>query len=201
LTAPEDLAQRLGSDDVNESGLALSELIAQGTTATPLLTQAARSESANVRALAMEGLAAIADPASVGDVRRGLEDPDGRVRSLAAVALNRLGAADALDALLATLDDWPDLLHSDMSKSAYELAASGPRALAVAIPLLVSEDWTTRSKGAWIIRRIVASDRDDPALAELEAIVSGFDARDERAQERARVTGAANRWLDEWKAR
>jgi HEAT repeat protein len=195
VTAPEDLAQRLDSSDVDDSGLALGELIAQGRAATPALTQAARSESSDVRALAMEGLAAIADPASESDVRRSLEDPDGRVRSLAAVALNRLGTADALDALLATLDDWPDLLHSELSKSAYELAASGPRALPIAIPLLASDDWATRAKGAWIIRRIVASDRDDPALAELETIVSGFDARDERAGERARTTAAAGDWL------
>jgi HEAT repeat protein len=190
------LARRLDSSDVNESGLALGELVAQGTAATPVLTQAARSESADVRKLAMEGLGTIADPASLDDVRRGLDDPDGRVRSLAAVALNRLGAPDALDALLATLDDWPDLTRSDMSKSAYELAGSGPRALPIAIPLLADEKWTTRAKGVWIIRRIVSRNRDDPALAELEAIVSGFDARDEHEQERERAAADARAWLE-----
>jgi HEAT repeat protein len=200
VTALEDLVRRLGSEDVNESGLALGELIAQGKAAMPVLTQAARSESADVRALAMEGLGTIADPASLSDVRRGLEDPDGRVRSLAAVALNRLGAPDALDALLETLDDWLDEGHSDMSRSTYELAASGPRALSIAIPLLASDDWAARAKGAWIIRTIVSRNRDDPALARLEKIVTGFDARGEPADEHERAAADASRWLEDWTA-
>jgi HEAT repeat protein len=196
-----ELARRLDSKDVNESGLALGELVSKGKAATPVLLEAATSDLADVRALAMEGLASIADPASENAVRRGLEDPDGRVRSLAAVALNRLGAPDAIDALRATLDDWPDLTRIDMSKSAYELAASGSRALPVAIPLLADERWTTRAKGAWIIRRIASRDDGDPALAELDRIVSGFDPRDERVEERERVAVAANAWLERWTAR
>jgi HEAT repeat protein len=199
LTELEELARRLDSGDVDESGIALGELIAQGTRATGVLTRAMRSDSADVRKLAMEGLGKIADPASLSDVRRGLEDPDGRVRSLAAVALNRLGAPDSLDALLATLDDWPDLTRADMSRSTYELAASGPRALPVAIPLLASDSWTTRAKGAWIIRQVASRDSGDPALAELESIVSGFDARAERAEHRAPAAEAAERWLAGWK--
>jgi HEAT repeat protein len=190
----DDLARRLESADVNESGLALGELIEQGRGATPVLTRAARSDSADVRKLAMEGLGKIADPASVDDVRRGLEDPDGRVRSLAAVALNRLGEPDALDALLATLDDWPDLTRSDMSRSTYELAAAGPRALPAVIGLLESDSWTTRAKGAWVIRQVASRDE---AMHELGEIVSGFDPRNERAEERERVAAAARAWLDE----
>ncbi len=191
-----DLVRKLDSDDVNESGRALSELIAQGKAATPVLIEAARSESAGVRALAMEGLASIADPASLDDVRRGLKDSDGRVRSLAAVALNRLGAPDALEALRATLDDWPDLLQSDMSKSAYELAASGPRALPVAIPLLAGETGPTRAKGAWIIKRIVSGSPGDPGLAELGTILDGFDPYDGNAGDRARIAASASAWLE-----
>jgi HEAT repeat protein len=190
----------LDSPDVNEAGLALRELIAQGREATPALLEAARFESADVRTLAMEGLASIADPASEEDVRRGLQDPDGRVRSLAAVALNRLGAPDALDALRATLDDWPDLLHSDMSKSAYELAGSGPRALPVAIPLLAGDDWATRSKGAWIIKRIVSENPGDASLSQLGAIVSGFDP-DGESGERSRIAAEAGAWLERRPAR
>ena len=189
----DDLARRLESADVNESGLALGELIEQGSDATPVLERAARSESADARKLAMEGLGKIADPASVEVVRRGLDDPAGRVRSLAAVALNRLGEPDALDALLATLDDWPDLTRSDMSRSTYELAAAGPRALPAAVGLLESDSWTTRTKGAWVIRQVASRDE---GLRELEQIVSGFDPRDERAEERERVAAAARAWLE-----
>lgn len=198
MTELEDLALRLDSRDRNEAGLALGELISRGRAATPVLTQASRSDSADVRALALEGLAAIADPTTLDDLRRALEDADGRVRSLAAVALNRLGAPDALDALLATLDDWPDLKRSDMSKSAYELAASGPRALPAAIPLLASDRWTTRAKGVWIIRRILSRHPDRTDLARLGKILAGFDARDDSGHGRERAAQAASAWLAQW---
>ena len=193
----EDLGRQLASGDRAQAGVALHELIAQGTAATPALLAALASPDAETRTLAMEGLAAVADPDSEDAARRGLADPDGRVRSLAAVVLNRLGAADALDALRATLDDWPDLLHADMSKSAYELAGSGPAALAIAIELLHADDWATRSKGAFIARRIVESAPGDPQLAELGKIIAGYDVHAESAHDREPAAAAASRWLEE----
>jgi hypothetical protein len=194
MTDVADLARRLGSPDVNESGAALGELIALGRQATPALLEAAAADSADTRTLAMEGLAGVADPGAEPALRGALEDPDGRVRSGAAVALNRIGAPDAIDALMATLDDWPDLLHSEMSKSAYELAGSGPPALPAAVGLLASGEEMTRAKGAWITRRIATAAGGD--YAELARIVEGYTGDNRSPDEQREIAERARRWLD-----
>ena len=183
-----DLARRLRSDDPNEAGIALGELTALGSAAAPVLVEAAADPDADTRLLATEGFATLADPGTEDAVRPLLDDPDGRVRSGAAVALHRLGAPDAVDALAATLDDWPDLLHGDMSRSAYELANAGEPALPVAIPLLASDDWATRAKGAFIVREVAQR----AGLDDLAGIVAGYDGRDARPD----VADAARRWLE-----
>jgi HEAT repeat protein len=189
-----DLGRRLGSSDPNEAGIALGELLELGRAATPALVAAATAESADTRTRAFEGLAGIADPETEPVLRRALDDPDGRVRSGAAVALNRIGADGALDALAATLDDWPDKLHGEMSKSAYELARSGPAALSIAIGLLASDDWATRAKGAWITRRIAEAAGGD--YAELGRIVAGYTFELPPEQQRT-IADAARRWLEQ----
>jgi HEAT repeats len=191
----DDLARRLRSDDVNEAGIALGELIALGTAAVPALTAAAHADAAATRVLAMEGLASVADPATEPLLRAALDDPDGRVRSGAAVALNRIGADGALDALAATLDDWPDRLHGEMSKSAYELARSGPRALPIAAGLLASDDWAARAKGAWITRRIATQAGGD--YDELARIVEGYTGTDRPEREQRAIAAAVRRWLEQ----
>ncbi len=194
MTDVADLARRLASPDVNESGIALGELIALGREATPALVEAASADSAGTRVLAMEGLAGVADPETEPVLRRALEDPDGRVRSGAAVALHRIGAADAVDALVATLDDWPDLLHSEMSRSAYELAGAGPRALPAAVGLLASDDEPTRAKGAWITRRIATLAGGD--YAGLARIVEGYTGDNRSPGEQREIADEARRWLE-----
>lgn len=66
-----------------------------------------------------------ADPADEDLFRRGLGADDEDVRSYAAVGLARIGAEGAVDALLTTIDDSPDLLHNDVTPSARELASLG----------------------------------------------------------------------------
>lgn len=195
MTDAAELARRLGSDDVNEAGIALGDLIALGRAATPALVAAAGADAAATRTLAMEGLASVADPGAEPALRRALEDPDGRVRSGAAVALNRIGAPGALDALAATLDDWPDELHGEMSRSAYELAGSGPRALPIAVGLLASGDWATRAKGAWITRRIATQAGDE--YAGLAALVEGYTGDDRSPDEQRAIAEEARRWLEQ----
>jgi HEAT repeat protein len=151
----DDLLNRLGSSDPNVSGLALSELTARGPEALPTLLEALDSERVEARRAAMEGLGDLADSSAANRVKAALEDPDGQVRSLAAVALARMEDPAALDALADTLNDWPDLLHSEMSRSTYELPRLGLSALRVAIPLLASDSWEDRSKGAWVAHAVL----------------------------------------------
>jgi HEAT repeat protein len=193
MTEPQELARRLASDEGDGARLALGELIARGREATPALVEAARSDSADVRYLAMEGLSTIADPLALDVARERLEDPDGRVRSLAAVALRRLGDPGARDALMATLDDWPDVLHAHLSRSAYELPALGEDALEPVIPLLDSDDWDDRAKAAWILHTIVTQAADG-SLAELGRILDGYDPDGDPGDRERRAREAAE-WL------
>jgi hypothetical protein len=170
----EDVLNRLASPDPNVSGLALGELLDQGPGAVPTLVTALGSGRVEVRRLAMEGLGNIADPATVDQARAGLKDADGQVRSLAAVALARMNDPAALDALADTLDDWPDLLHSEMSRSAYELPRLGMPALTVAIPLLASTEWGDRAKGAWVARAVLGQTGDDHGANDLRRILEVY---------------------------
>lgn len=194
MSSPDDALDRLRSPDPNVAGLALGELVAQGEAAIPALLRALTSDAVGARRMAIEGLGDIAAPRSEEAVRAALADPDGQVRSLAAVALARLGAPDALEALSETLDDWPDLLHSEMSRSAYELPRLGRRALSVAIPLLASAEWDDRAKGAWVARQVLGQPDADPGLGELRSILEGFDP-DGPADERDRAARRAAEWL------
>ena len=194
MSNSDDTLDRLGSADPNVAGLALGELQAQGEAAVPALLRALTSDNVGARRMAIEGLGDIASASSEDGVRAALADQDGQVRSLAAVALARLGAPDALQALADTLDDWPDLAHAEMSRSAYELPRLGRRALTVAIPLLASPVWTDRAKGAWVIRQVLGQANADPDLVELHAIVDRFDA-DGPAEERNRTASEAAEWL------
>ncbi len=190
----EDVLNRLASPDPNVSGLALGELVEQGRGAVPTLVTALGSDRVEVRRLAMEGLGTVADPGTADDVRAGLDDSDGQVRSLAAVALARMNDPAALDALADTLDDWPDLLHSEMSRSAYELPGLGLRALSVAIPLLGSADWADRAKGDWVIRAVLRQTGDDHDTNDLSQIMQDFTPDADADQRQAAAARAAD-WL------
>jgi hypothetical protein len=79
-----------------------------------------------------------------------------------------------------------------MSRSAYELGASGPEALPIAVGLLGSDDWTAHAKGAWIVRRV--ADRAGGEYAELARIVGNSTGREDPA-ERRRIAAEAQEWL------
>jgi HEAT repeat protein len=159
-----------------------------------VLLTALGSDRVEVRRLAMEGLGAIADPDTADTARAGLDDPDGQVRSLAAVALARMDDPAALDALADTLNDWPDLLHADMSRSAYELPRLGLRALTVAIPLLASAEWADRAKGDWVARAVLGQAGDDPGTDDLRRILRDFSPDAAESRREAAAAAAAD-WL------
>ena len=191
----DDVLTRLADRDPNVSGLALGELVAKGSAAVPDLVTALGSDQVGLRRMAIEGLGDIADPQAAQAATDALSDDDGQVRSLAAVALARMGAPGALDALARTLDDWPDLAHSELSRSTYELPRLGLAALTVAIPLLDSDDWADRAKGAWVARAVLGQveDHDTDRLRE---IVAGFDPDGDPGTRQAAASSAAE-WLRE----
>lgn len=75
-------AEGLRSDDPDVAALALGELLERGTDAVPALSEALASGSLATRRLAMEGLAAIADPGTEPTARTMLDDDDGQILSL-----------------------------------------------------------------------------------------------------------------------
>ncbi len=191
----DDVVRRLRSKDPNVSGLALSEVLKRGQDAIPDLLFALESDQASVRRLAMEGIGDIGDPTAASEAKAALGDPDGQVRSLAAVALARMGDPHALSALAETLDDWPDLLRSELSRSTYELPRLGIQALSVAIPLLASYEWSDRAKGAWVARTVLEREDDERGISELRDILADF-APDAAAAQRGPIASAAADWLD-----
>jgi HEAT repeat protein len=78
------------------------------------------------------------------DLRRVLDDPDEHTRAGAAVRLAELGAPDALDALIRTLDDAADPAHLDMTPAVRALGALGERAIPALLAPLAAEDPLTR---------------------------------------------------------
>lgn len=152
----EAFVEQLDEKDVDRQGLALEALVKRGKTAVPVLLKALHQGSAQVRALAAEGLGQIADPQTADALFAAVADHDERVRSLAAVALAKLKDPRALSALLQTLDDNPDLLHVHMSPSAYALTRWGAAALPAIAPRLKAEGLFTRMQAFTILWGIVS---------------------------------------------
>jgi HEAT repeat protein len=152
----EELVQQLSEKDIDRQGLALGALVKRGKTAVPLLLNALHQGSAQVRALAAEGLGKIADLQTADDLFAAVNDKDEQVRSQAAIALAKLKDPRALEALIRTLNDNEDELHTYYSLSAYTLRTLGPMALPALVPLLKAEDEATRTKAIWVIRDIVS---------------------------------------------
>ena len=189
------------AEDVLESpGFAGSErlgpgarwLVEQGPSGVPTLVTALGSDRVEVRRLAMEGLGTVADPGTADDVRAGLDDSDGQVRSLAAVALARMNDPAALDALADTLDDWPDLLHSEMSRSAYSYPASAYGLSGSDTAAQVPPTAADRAKGDWVIRAVLRHTGDDHDTNDLSQIMQDFTPDADADQRQAAAARAAD---------
>jgi HEAT repeat protein len=171
---PEEVAEHLSSDDADLQGQALKELIARGTRSVPALLDALKNGDAPTRALAVEGLATIADPSTADVLNGALDDKDGKVRARAATGLMNIGDPRALDALIATLNDFSDTL-SEYSLSTFALSQYGPKALPKVAPLLKAEDQPTRSKAIYIIQKIVSQMKSSKPDPELRKALREFD--------------------------
>jgi hypothetical protein len=161
-SAPADAARiaqlqaRLLDPDQDISGKALGELIRLGKTATPVLLAALTHANARTRRLAAEGLGEIADRASADALHRATQDSSGEVRARAATALHRLNDPRAWAALIATLNDYPDILHSPYTASMYPLMRAGKTVLPLLMPLLRASDAATRQRALLILKAVVS---------------------------------------------
>jgi hypothetical protein len=187
------LIDRLRSDDVNEQGLALGELAEHGAAATPALLTALGDSDATVRALAAEGLGMTGDASSADRLMAALDDDDEQVRSNAASALAQLGDPRAVDALIRTLNDSYDLLHANLTKSAYTLMGYGPTVLPAVAPLLQHEEEDIRTQAQWIINWIV-SQQEEGDWTELQTLMADY-APDGPPSDRTRVAEAVTAWV------
>ncbi len=151
-----ELVEQLRSVDFNARALALAALVRRGKAATPALVEALRSPDDGLRMQAAQGLAEIADPACAETFADALRDSNKQVRARAAQGLARIKDGRALDALVQTIDDFPDVLHSPFTLSAYELIDIGPIALPAVAPLLRSADPMTRAHAFVVVRSIVS---------------------------------------------
>ena len=153
--SPEEVAQLLESGDGDTRGLALGELISRKKRGIPVLLAALKSDKAQTRALAAEGLATIADPSTADALAAALKDKDDTVRARAASGLANMDDPRALDALIETLGDAEDVLHAPYTLSTYALSRYGPEALPAVLPLLKARDAATRTRALYIVRRIL----------------------------------------------
>jgi HEAT repeat protein len=188
----DELAGKLAAPDMDVAGLALGELVELGRPAVPTLVAALRSPTAQVRGLAAEGLGMIGDQASADALAAVVDDTDDVVRAKAATALLRLRDGRWLDAAIRTINDYPDVLHSDLSLSAYALASQGPAVGPRVVELLRSSDVATRRKAAWVLRSIAAEQAPGrPAWQELLRLLDGYDPDRPLVEEAAAVEAVA----------
>jgi len=191
----DDLIARLNSDDGDTRALALGDLTARGTAATPALLPALQSPDARVRALAAEGLGTIVDPAAADSLAAAVHDSDDKVRARAATALAKIGDPRALDALIQTIEDFTDVLHGEYSLSTYTLMGFGPAALPAVAPLLKAPYVLTRTKAYWIIRKNVTRMLGDEAAWDtLWQSLGSYDPKGS-AVERNRAAAQWTAWI------
>jgi len=153
----DELKKRLYSLDQDTSGLALAEFIKRGKDSSPILLEALTHDNPRTRRLAAEGLAEIKDPAAADALFKATKDPNDEVRARAAGALSALGDSRALPALVATINDYPDILHSPYTASMYPLMKSGKAALPLIVPLLTAPEDVTRQRAFTVLRAIVSA--------------------------------------------
>jgi len=185
-----ELLADLSSVDSNARALALAELVARRASMdlVPLLNRA----EPELRFQAARGLAHIADPATADALDLAGGDVDERVRANAAYGLFRMGDARALDALIATLDDFPDILRSPFTLAVDALVEVGQPALPRVVPLLDASDSQTRARAFLVLRSVIEASSD---VADFQALWRSLECYDPNGAEPQRHA-AALRWRD-----
>jgi len=184
------LVEQLESADFNQRALALAALVRRGREAAPAFHRALESKEPEVRVQALRGLAEIADPGSADTFAGFLDANDERLRAFAARGLARIGDARARDALVRTINDFPDELHYLFTPAVVELIALGPPALTLVAPQLSAPDGTTRARAFLVVQRVVEA---NPNLGTWEMLANSLGTYDPNAPVAEREA-AAERW-------
>lgn len=125
-------------------------------------------------------LVELADLRAASWFRAALGSDDPQLRAAGACGLARVNSEDAIDALVATIDDAPDPLHSDVTPSATSLATLGRRALPAVLRLLESPHERTRQRAQRVLAQIT------------------FEEIERRVRPRPLADAARVTWRDLW---
>jgi hypothetical protein len=147
--------ENLKSKDQNIYNNAFQNLVDRKSDALPHLFNILKDKSSDGRTLAAQAIATIAIPSSADKTIDYLNDNDPLVRAWSAVALRRMRDSRALDALIKTIDDYPDTLHSDQTLSTYALIDWGEEILIHIINLLNSPKFETRRHAFSVVKKII----------------------------------------------
>jgi hypothetical protein len=133
--------------DLNTRNAARAEIIRRGASGVnELLFKLDGDIELDYRKTILRLLLEIKDARAEPIFRQSLHSADEDIRAIGASGLFSLGAGDALDACVATLNDAPDMLHYDITPSVVALSEMGIPALHATLPLLDSEDARTRQR-------------------------------------------------------
>jgi hypothetical protein len=133
--------------DLNTRNAARARLIGRGASAVKeLLSKLDEDIELDYRKTILRVLLEIKDARSEVIFRQSLHSADEDIRAIGAGGLFSLGAKDAIDACVATINDAPDMLHYDITPSVVALSEMGIPALQATLPLLDSEDARTRQR-------------------------------------------------------
>jgi HEAT repeat protein len=156
MATAEDLIARLSPRSTLESEQALAQLIEMGGQAIPALLAQIDDLHSNIRPLAMQALAEIADASCADRFYQAVHDKDEAVRAWAANALVRLRDPRRVEALLDTFNDQTIDLPGPHTFSSAALVEEGPSVLPHIAPLLANANLFTRERAFWVIAGIVA---------------------------------------------
>lgn len=145
--------------DQQKRNAARGQLIQAGAgVVNDLLSALAGDLEPEQRKTIMRLLLELNDPRSEEAFRSSLDSDDEDIRAIAATGLYRLGAADALEACISTIDDAPDMLHFDITPSVRALTNMGLPALKSVLPLLHSEDERTRQHAQKVLEQVTLNE-------------------------------------------
>lgn len=156
MATAEDLIARLTPRNTAESEQALAQLIKIGSHAVPALLEQINDPDSNIRPLAMQALADIADVSCADRFYQAVHDEDEAVRAWAANALVKLKDPRRVEALLDTFNDQAIDLPGPHTLSTAALVEEGPSVLVKIATMLADLNPFTREKAFWVIAGIVS---------------------------------------------